>query len=793
MAGFDPALFAAGGSTSLALAAVLWALSQRRMQADARRGLSQDVAQLHASADASEAAADAFDSVLIAVKGIGRDRETRAAAGAHGLAACALLLGLAPDADAAALVEALRRDDAHDARLTALFERGEACDFEVAGQSLDTSLDPARPGGTADTLRRTLTVEGRASGAVAWLRLTLSAASGLPSAARFAAFLDGLPHPAWITGAGGALVWANRAWLVSVDAETVDQAVRKGAAFDHSAAALAAEAARLGQRREEVIRATAAGQRRAFQVSAIPLEGGGAAAVAIDVSGVEEVREQLRQHNLANDQTLNRLDDAVALFGPDKRLTFHNTAFAELWGLEPAWLADKPTHGEVLDRLRQRRRLPETVDYGVWKARELAWYETLEAAPDELWSTPDGKTLRVVRQPHPFGGLLVLFADMTGEIRLRAQYNAQVQVQQATLDKLNDAVAVFGSDGRLRLHNEAFEQFWRLTPTVVTQAGDFDRLSEACLPLLPDRQFWKELKARVADPGPQARAPITGEIRTSDRRAVAWQTRPLPDGATLIAFSDITATRELEQAVEERSAALEEAQRLKRDFVGNVSYELRTPLTTIIGYAELLETMGEQVPERMRQYLASVRSAAEQLARSIDDVLDMAQIDANEMALSLGDVRVADLLQSVAAGAERAAHDAGVRLVVEDASRAGVIRADEKRLAQVLDHLTASAIRTTPSGGEVRLSALRADGEVQLMVKDTGRGIPFHIQAHIFDRFVGRDRGGPGLGLALVRALIELHGGWVALQSEPGHGALFTCHIPEQVLSEAAPPELNFG
>ena len=263
---------------------------------------------------------------------------------------------------------------------------------------------------------------------------------------------------------------------MSVDAETVDQAVRKGAAFDHSAAALATEAARAGQRKEEVIRATSAGQRRAFQVSAIPLEGGGAAAVAIDVSGVEEVREQLRQHNLAHDQTLNRLDDAVALFGPDKRLTFHNTAFAELWGLEPAWLADKPTHGEVLDRLRQRRRLPETVDYGVWKAKELAWYEMLDAAPDELWSTPDGKTLRVVRQPHPFGGLLVLFADMTGEIRLRAQYNAQVQVQQATLDKLNDAVAVFGSDGRLRLHNEAFAKFWNVTPAALEAALDASAL-----------------------------------------------------------------------------------------------------------------------------------------------------------------------------------------------------------------------------------------------------------------------------------------------------------------------------
>ena len=620
-----------------------------------------------------------------------------------------------------------------------------------------------------------------------------SALAGLPSAARFAAFLEAVAHPAWITGAGGDLVWANRAWLNAAEVVSLEQALSRNAAFDRGAEALAQEAARAGERREDVRWAAAGGQRRAFHITAIPLEGGGSAAVALDVSAAEDAREALRRHVLAHDQTLNRLDDAVAIFGADRRLSFHNTAFAELWGLEPAWLADKPTHGEVLDRLRQRRRLPETVDYGVWKARELAHYETLDAAPDELWTLPDGRTLRVVRQPHPFGGLLILFADITGEIRLRAQYNSQVQVQQATLDKLNDAVAVFGSDGRLRLHNEAFERFWNLSHTAMIDAGDFDQIAQACMPLVHDRQFWRELKARVADPDPQARAPISGEIRTSDRRAVAYQSRPLPDGATLIAFSDITATRELEQAVEERSAALDEAQRLKRDFVGNVSYELRTPLTTIIGYAELLQSLGEAVPDRMRQHLGSIRTAAEQLARSIDDVLDMAQIDANEMALSLGDVNVNDLLGQVGDNCVRAAQEVGVNLIVDDALAAGVIRADNRRLAQVLDHLVGAAIRTTPAGGEVRLSAVRDLGEVQLKVRDTGRGIPFHVQAHIFDRFVGRDRGGPGLGLALVKALVELHGGWVALESEPGQGATFTCHLPEQAYSESAHPELSFG
>src|SRR5690606_32356490 len=221
--------------------------------------------------------------------------------------------------------------------------------------------------------------------------------------------------------------------------------------------------------------------------------------------------------------------------------------------------------------------------------------------------------------------------------------------QQATLDKLNDAVAVCGSDGRLRLHNEAFERFWNVTPQQLDLAGDFEGVVELCVPRLHDLGFWRELKGRVADPDPQARAAMQGETRTSDSRIVAYQSRPLPDGATLIGFTDVTDARKLESALAAREAALAEAERLKRDFVGNVSYELRTPLTTIIGYSELLERSGEGLSERGRSHAAAVKAAATQLARSIDDVLDMAQIDADEMAIDLADVRVAELLESVAA------------------------------------------------------------------------------------------------------------------------------------------------
>ena len=333
---------------------------------------------------------------------------------------------------------------------------------------------------------------------------------------------------------------------------------------------------------------------------------------------------------------------------------------------------------------------------------------------------------------------------------------------------------------------------WNVSAAALDDAGDFDGVAELCVPRLHDMAFWRDLKARVGDPDPQARVAIGGEARTSDDRIIAYQSRPLPDGATLIAFADVTDTRRLEKALADRSAALDEAERLKRDFVGNVSYELRTPLTTIIGYSELLDHAGAALPERARGHVASVRAAATQLARSIDNVLDMAQIDAGEMALDLGDVPVDALLTETAERFARRAAEVEVAVEVEVDEAAGVIRADRRRLGQTLDHLMENALFQTPAGGTVRISARRAMSEVQIQVSDTGRGIPFHVQAHIFDRFVGRERGGPGLGLALVKALVELHGGWVALESEPGQGATFTCHLPETAYAGAGQPELQF-
>jgi len=774
MAEADIAYVATAGAAGLALALSAWAARLRgRLAARNQVAESELAAALVDLADRDGALA-AFEDVRLA---LAPDGQTKRLGSPQAWRAVTSELAGGDDSErdpGLVVLDAVRR--AAGPRLDALIDQGEAFDAVLEGSAGAWS------------------VEGRSSAGAAWLRLSRLGLVGTATESGLGLLADSYPAPTWITDAAGRLAWANKAWLTEMKAESVEAAREKGLSFDRGADAIVAEAGRTHQHQDGFRWTTGGGRRRAWRIVAEPVQGGAGAvlAFALDMTEAEETRDTLRRHVEAHDETLNHLADAVAIFGPSKRLAFHNTAFQTLFNIDPAWLDERPTHAELLDRLRQRRLLPEVIDYAGWKAKELDFYGASEAAPDDSWSLPDGRTLRVVRQPHPLGGVLLLFSDITDELKLRSRFNAKIQVQTATLDKLNDAVAVFGSDGRIRLHNEAFDAFWGVTGEALDAAGDFDAVAALCQSTMPDPALWLGLKARVADPDPESRVPIAGEGKTTDGRIASWLTRPLPDGATLVAFSDVTARRGLEQALAAKAQALEESTALKREFVGSVSYELRTPLTTIVGYSELLEMQGD-LPERSRQHAGAIRVAASQLASSIDDVLDMAQIDAGEMELTLGDVRVRDLLDGAAERVRARIESRGARLTVQGPDGLRPIRADAQRIGQALDHLLDHAARAVSEGGSVTLAAEASSSEVRIRVEDTGRGIPYHLQAHVFDRFVRRERGGPGVGLALVKALVELHGGWAEVESEPGKGATFILHLPLEAAGVAAAPELRLG
>ncbi|HWQ86793.1 PAS domain-containing sensor histidine kinase [Brevundimonas sp.] len=774
MAEADIAYVATAGAAGLALALSAWAARLRRRLAIRHRLVESELALARADLADCDGALAAFEDIRLALAPDGRTRRLGAAAAWETVVRDLAADGEEPGDPALVVLDAVR--EAAGPRLDALIDQGEAFDAVLEGAAGAWS------------------VEGRSAAGAAWLKVSRLGLVGTATESGLGLLADSYPAPTWITDAAGRLAWANKAWLTEMKAESVEAARERKLSFDRGADAIVAEAGRTRQPQDGFRWTTGGGRRRAWRIVAEPVQGGAGAvlAFALDMTEAEETRDTLRRHVEAHDETLNHLADAVAIFGPSKRLAFHNTAFQTLFNIDPAWLDERPTHAELLDKLRQRRLLPEVIDYAGWKANELDFYGASEAAPDDSWSLPDGRTLRVVRQPHPLGGVLLLFSDITDELKLRSRFNAQIQVQTATLDKLNDAVAVFGSDGRIRLHNEAFDNFWGVSGEALDAAGDFDAVAALCQSTMPDPALWLGLKARVADPDPESRVPIAGEGRTTDGRIASWLTRPLPDGATLVAFSDVTARRGLEQALAAKAQALEESTALKREFVGSVSYELRTPLTTIVGYSELLE-MQADLPERSRQHAGAIRVAASQLAGSIDDVLDMAQIDAGEMELTLGDVRIRDLFADAVERFRPRVEGRGGTLNAAATTGLPAIRGDEKRIAQALEHLLENAVRAISDGGVVTLKAEANASEVRIRVEDSGRGIPYHLQAHVFDRFVRRERGGPGVGLALVKALVELHGGWAEVESEPGKGAAFILHLPLEAAVVAAAPELRLG
>ncbi len=805
-------LIVTGGAVAFALSAAVWA---HRLTAGARRARVEWRRRLIAADDRAVRAESVFAAhpglVLVwdapprdeasgwgepavhgspaALASMVSFADLSAGAAVSGGAAAEILDGLA-DFDARTSggeVTSLR------VRMTALIEAGQAFSVSILSPSGRIIEADGRPAGRrlvlwlTDPAIRGLDAAGNAGGVVTEDRGAAEETLALAEA------LGRAPAPAWRMNAAGRLIWVNAAYSEAVETETPSAAVSEQVLLEPGLSDLAREALGGGQARTLVRGAVAKGERRILRFMVYPISGA-AVGFAVDVTEGEEAKAALKRFRQAHDETLNHMAEAVAIFDRAKRLVFYNRAFASLFDLEEAFLNERPVHAALLDRLREKRRLPEQADYTEWKRAELAHYDAAPGVdqPDELWPLPDGRTLRVARQRHPLGGVLLIFEDMTDQLALQAQYNTLIKVQRATLDKLHEAVAVFSSDGRLTpLRNAAFETLWALEADRLENAP-FDQVAEACADLFPDSTAWADLKARVTDPSPEARKPVTGEIRRKDGSVLTFLTRPLPDGATLIAWDDITDSRRIEAALLDRAEALEASERIKSEFVEHVSYQLRTPLTTIHGYADLLAGgFAGELNERQGEHMGAIQAASAQLGKLIDDILDIAAIDAGQLELELGDVRLGEVAASAADLIATRAEHGGVKLSIVAGGADEPIRADGTRLKQVLYNLLTNALDHVGVGGVIEIGADVQDGEARLWVADDGEGIAPDRQAKIFERFERGEGGGAGLGLALVNDIIRLHGGWVALESAPGEGARVTCHLPVAAAPDHAAPELD--
>jgi signal transduction histidine kinase len=595
---------------------------------------------------------------------------------------------------------------------------------------------------------------------------------------RLSAILDSVPFPVWLAGEKGELNWVNKAYVEAADSGKADDVLARSVvlakpeSIDRSKADPKSHL--LGRAR--LVRG---GAIHALNIHEVRQENG-VIGFAADATPLEELEKELDRHIKAHASTLNKLSTAIVIFGPDQRLRFYNQAYVQLWQIDEKYLEGKPTDGEVMDRLRSGRSLPEQANYREWRSKQLEAYSKIEPRED-YWYLPDGRSLRVISEQHPFGGVTYLYENLTKEYQLESRYNELFEVQRETLDNLAEAVALSGPDGRLRLFNPAFMRFWSLDRAFLERKPHVDELAQRPSLTAESKLAWQDIKFGVTGLGGD-RHPHEGRVLQDDR-FLHYRAVPLPDGNALLTFSDVSDAVRAERALQDRAEALEAADRLKNSILSNVSYEVRTPLNSIMGFSEALELgmLGALTPRQI-EYINAIRRSAEELKSTIDAIIDLSAIDAGQMELKLGAVNIATLLEKSAEKYIMLLEKRKIDLSIEMASDVTTITGDFERLEQVLGNLLSNAAGFSSPGSKIRMGARKKGDMLQIWVADSGRGIEPELQRKVFERFQSKplpgSHRGPGLGLALVKSFTELHGGTVSLVSKLEHGTTVVCTLP---------------
>lgn len=589
------------------------------------------------------------------------------------------------------------------------------------------------------------------------------------------ALIEETPVPIWHRNPDLRLNFVNRAYVQAVGGESANQVVTDGVELieevaGSSAMAIAAKA-NAGQKPiERVVASTVGGERRQMRVFDIPLGDAGVSGIAIDIQDLVESKLEFKRLSGAQRDLLNMMSAGVAQFDAEHNLTFANLPFQRLFAFRDSWLSEKTEFARVLDRMRDNGRLPEVRDFPLWRTECENWFRSAEPV-EESWHLADGTHLRVLAQPVPDGGLLLIFEDRTEQVQLASAHDTLLRVRTATFDNLFEAIAVFAADGRISIWNRTFADIWGLEPEQLSQHPRVDELLPTLAHTLK-KPSQVSVLAETIRTTTSNREPKRSKLVFKDERIFQISTVPLPDGNALLAMLDISSSAQIERALRDRNTALSEADAMKGRFLANMSYEFRTPLTSISGFADLLLAgIGGEISDQGREYVAAIASSAERLSQQINTVLDYSQSEAGALPIARQPVDVADMLKNCVDKIKATSdHKKGV-FEVEVAKDVGIVTGDNFRLQQAIGQVLDNAVRHGGAGVTVKLRAQGNVSAVEIAIEDNGPGIAT-------DEISDTPNGQKGLGLALVKQLIESHSGKLAIHSEVGRGTSVRISLP---------------
>ncbi len=603
--------------------------------------------------------------------------------------------------------------------------------------------------------------------------------------------IEAAPLPMWFRGPDMALRIVNSAYCAAVGAPDAATVIAGGIELVEpveglSAAQIAAQARNRRLPFERTLNATIAGQRKTLRVTDLPLGDDGVAGYAVDIEDLEELNRQFSRFRDAQRKMLDTLSAGIAQFDGKRNLSFTNQPFLRLFALQPTTLADAPPFDRVLDRMREAGRLPDVRDFPEWRRERQGWFLASEPR-EEAWSLSDGTHLRVVAQPMPDGGLLLIFEDRTEQLQLSATRDTLLRTRTATFDNMAESLAVFAPDGRVQLWNRKFAAMWGLEDGFLDTHPRADVLLRKVAPALK-RPAQIGVLGQVIQAATLDRKRQTGRMVLADGRTLEFAGVPLPDGNGMLTVLDITDSQKVETALRERNAALVEADAFKTGFLASVSYEFRNPLTSIQGFAELLQAgVAGELPEKAHEYIRAILTSVGRLGEQIENVLDLTQSEAGTLPLAREPVELFPLLTEVVKERADKLTAAGLTLDLRGNKSVGETLGDPRRLKRAFGQLLENAIAATPPGGRILVDCSRKKTgpktDAQIVISDNGKGMDAAMLARALEGLKPTpDCRAPerrsGLGLPLVRQLIDAHGGKLELMSEPGEGTSAIVTLP---------------
>ncbi len=600
---------------------------------------------------------------------------------------------------------------------------------------------------------------------------------------------DYLPYPIWRRDKNLNLLWVNDAYATAIGSSQQDILTRQIELFaggrDPTGRNLATAAQNTHSLQIAEQHTVINGARRLMEVTEKPLPDGTLLGHAVDRTVLEELQDELQRARNTQIDVLQKLATAIIIFNNDGTVRFFNEAYLGLTGLDEEWLKTNPKFSQVLEELRGKRKLPEQADFRSFKQGWQNWFTELLSPHEELLHLPDGKTLRMRVVPHPAGGLLFTFEDITDRLVLESSFNTLIAVQGETLDNMKEAVALIGGDGRLKLWNPAFAEMWQVSTDVLQTAPHVNDLA-----VIYQRHFtagaWLQLSGVLLD-AVLDRQDTEQRLMLEDSRTIDFASIALPDGATLTRFMDVTDSTRVAAALQEKAAALTAADFLKSEFLMNVSYQLRTPLSAIMGFTELLKLLDvEQLTQRQQDYIQNIFDASHSLLALIDNLLELSSIQAGYVSLEKKSFDVHELLKDMQLFGETMSVQHGLRFRCDFTSQVGMLNADAKRLKQIILGLLSNAMRHSPAGGLVTMRAVKVEKDakpgIEFQVFDQGAGITAAERAALFEPFSQqstRRNADQGLELVLVKRFTEMHGGDVRIEEGAGYGTMVSCWIPD--------------